>query len=98
MPIITPAYPAMCATHNVAASTQMIVTEEFKKGVFFFPVSESVTKRSKVPTLWIESLLGLQVGQNSSPSMTSSTNIDIISKWSHPLTTKNFISNGKTLT
>ena len=34
MPIITPAYPAMCATHNVTASTQMIVTEEFKKGVW----------------------------------------------------------------
>ncbi|KAH7887389.1 poly-A polymerase [Phlebopus sp. FC_14] len=32
MPIITPAYPAMCATHNVTQSTQMIVTEEFKKG------------------------------------------------------------------
>jgi len=32
MPIITPAYPAMCATHNVTALTQMIVTEEFKKG------------------------------------------------------------------
>ncbi|KIM58766.1 hypothetical protein SCLCIDRAFT_1218312 [Scleroderma citrinum Foug A] len=31
-PIITPAYPAMCATHNVTASTQMIVTDEFKKG------------------------------------------------------------------
>ncbi|KAJ7661167.1 Poly(A) polymerase central domain-containing protein [Mycena rosella] len=31
MPIITPAYPAMCATHNVTASTQMIITEEFKK-------------------------------------------------------------------
>lgn len=32
MPIITPAYPSMCATHNVTASTQMIMTDEFKKG------------------------------------------------------------------
>ncbi|PPQ68594.1 hypothetical protein CVT26_003383 [Gymnopilus dilepis] len=32
MPIITPAYPAMCSTHNVTASTQMIITDEFKRG------------------------------------------------------------------
>ena len=32
MPIITPAYPSMCATHNVTGSTQMIMTDEFKKG------------------------------------------------------------------
>ena len=34
MPIITPAYPSMCATHNVTQSTQMIMTEEFKKGTY----------------------------------------------------------------
>lgn len=32
MPIITPAYPAMCATPDVTASTQMVMTEELKKG------------------------------------------------------------------
>lgn len=41
MPIITPAYPSMCATHNVTQSTQMIMTEEFKKGLLFV-VPESV--------------------------------------------------------
>lgn len=30
MPIITPAYPSMCATHNVTQSTQMIMTQECK--------------------------------------------------------------------
>lgn len=36
MPIITPAYPSMCATHNVTESTQMIMTDEFKKGLYHF--------------------------------------------------------------
>ena len=31
-PIITPAYPAICVTHNVTASTQMVITEECQKG------------------------------------------------------------------
>ncbi|KAI0638468.1 polymerase [Trametes polyzona] len=32
MPIITPAYPSMCATHNVMQSTQQIMKEEFQRG------------------------------------------------------------------
>ncbi|KAM0755628.1 Poly(A) polymerase [Meredithblackwellia eburnea MCA 4105] len=31
MPIITPAYPAMCSTHNVTVSTQSVMTAEFKR-------------------------------------------------------------------
>ncbi|KAJ1911012.1 polynucleotide adenylyltransferase [Tieghemiomyces parasiticus] len=30
MPVITPAYPSMCATHNVTQSTQRVITAEFK--------------------------------------------------------------------
>ncbi|KAJ1919599.1 polynucleotide adenylyltransferase [Mycoemilia scoparia] len=32
MPIITPAYPSMCATHNVYQSALTIMTSEFKRG------------------------------------------------------------------
>ncbi|OAD79987.1 hypothetical protein PHYBLDRAFT_185012 [Phycomyces blakesleeanus NRRL 1555(-)] len=32
MPIITPAYPSMCATHNVTDSTKAIMLKEFQRG------------------------------------------------------------------
>ncbi|KAF8908322.1 Poly(A) polymerase central domain-containing protein [Mucidula mucida] len=48
MPIITPAYPAMCATHNVTSSTQQIIIEEFKRG------SEIVDKVIIGATPWSE--------------------------------------------
>lgn len=32
MPIITPAYPAMCSTHNVTMSTKTILTRELDRG------------------------------------------------------------------
>jgi hypothetical protein len=81
MPIITPAYPAMCATHNVTASTQMVMTEEFKKGLLLLdPLQNSLLKFVKVPKsstgLSSELLLGLSY----LPDMISSTNINIIYK------------------
>lgn len=33
MPVITPAYPSMCATHNITSSTQKIIMSEFQRGV-----------------------------------------------------------------
>lgn len=32
MPIITPAYPSMCATHNVMRSTMQVINKELKRG------------------------------------------------------------------
>lgn len=33
MPVITPAYPSMCATHNITTSTQKVIMEEFRRGI-----------------------------------------------------------------
>ena len=32
MPIITPAYPAMCATHNIGPSTKKVIIQELERG------------------------------------------------------------------
>ena len=32
MPIITPAYPAMCATHNIGPTTKRIIIQELERG------------------------------------------------------------------
>jgi poly(A) polymerase len=39
MPIITPAYPSMCSTHNVSESTLTIMTEELARG---FTIVENI--------------------------------------------------------
>lgn len=33
MPVITPAYPSMCATHNITESTKKVILKEFERGV-----------------------------------------------------------------
>ncbi|OVF10156.1 putative poly(A) polymerase [Clavispora lusitaniae] len=33
MPVITPAYPSMCATHNITKSTKDVIMSEFNRGV-----------------------------------------------------------------
>lgn len=33
MPVITPAYPSMCATHNITESTKKVILEELERGI-----------------------------------------------------------------
>ncbi|QLQ78191.1 hypothetical protein HG537_0A04380 [Torulaspora globosa] len=33
MPVITPAYPSMCATHNITDSTKRVILEELERGI-----------------------------------------------------------------
>eukprot|EP00834_Sanchytrium_tribonematis_P006002 NODE_407_length_7978_cov_0.670009.p1 type:complete len:654 gc:universal NODE_407_length_7978_cov_0.670009:3584-5545(+) len=64
MPVITPAYPSMCATHNVTLSTQLIMTEEFKSSAetaekilndpqAVLALDQGInSKEEKLPTTW----------------------------------------------
>jgi poly(A) polymerase Pap1 len=42
MPIITPAYPSMCSTHNVMNCTLEIMKEELKRGKIDWTLSNRV--------------------------------------------------------
>ncbi|XBW37140.1 hypothetical protein QEN19_002718 [Hanseniaspora menglaensis] len=33
MPVITPSYPSMCATHNITESNKTVILREFKRGI-----------------------------------------------------------------
>jgi len=37
MPVITPAYPSICSTHNIIASTQQLIINEFTRGHVLIP-------------------------------------------------------------
>lgn len=41
MPVITPAYPSMCATHNITSSTKDIILKELERGV---EISSKISK------------------------------------------------------
>jgi poly(A) polymerase len=41
MPVITPAYPSMCSTHNVTRSTLEVITQEFIRAA---EISEKIMK------------------------------------------------------
>ncbi|KAI9364170.1 Poly(A) polymerase central domain-containing protein [Pilaira anomala] len=53
MPIITPAYPSMCATHNVTDSTRAIMIEEFKYGTDI--MDKIMNKNGKWSDLFVKS-------------------------------------------
>ncbi|KAI9217500.1 Poly(A) polymerase central domain-containing protein [Blastocladiella britannica] len=50
MPIITPAYPSMCATHNVSASTHRIMCDEFTLGAGV--IADVLARRTTWATLF----------------------------------------------
>ena len=95
MPIITPAYPSMCATHNVMASTQHIMTEEFKRGNVDRKHVEQSTHSLQVPKSSTRSLMARPSGPPCSQSTISSSDTASISKWWRHLQTLILITSGK---
>lgn len=48
MPIITPAYPSMCSTHNVSQSTYNIIIKEFQRSVDIIKDSKTFEDFTKI--------------------------------------------------
>ena len=44
MPVITPSYPSMCATHNITESNKTVILREFKRGI---EISSGITAGTK---------------------------------------------------
>ncbi|KAI0660710.1 polymerase [Cubamyces menziesii] len=85
MPIITPAYPSMCATHNVMESTHQIMKEEFQRGCNI--VDQVMKGEAEWSALFVKHdffhryRFYLQI-------IASSSNLDIQNKWSGTVESK----------
>lgn len=42
MPVITPAYPSMCSTHNITSSTMSVIRNEMLRGDIYNPLGGSL--------------------------------------------------------
>lgn len=45
MPVITPAYPSMCATHNITSSTQKIIMQEMQRALLLMDEIQAGSKK-----------------------------------------------------
>lgn len=80
MPIITPAYPSMCATHNVSQSTQAVIMKELKRGGDI--VDQIFTGQRKWEDLFAHNTFFTQDYKYYLSIVSSSTNKEAQSIWS----------------
>lgn len=80
MPIITPAYPSMCATHNITRSTKEIIQKELKRGG---EISEKImTGKASWKDLFVKHTFFTQGYKYYLSVITASTSQDAQLKWS----------------
>ncbi|KAI8334676.1 Poly(A) polymerase central domain-containing protein [Chlamydoabsidia padenii] len=79
MPIITPAYPSMCATHNVTNSTRTIMIKEFDRGATI--AGDTLTGSKQWTDLFVKSDF-FQTYKHYLQVIASSTSTESQLKWS----------------